>query len=173
MNIPFKKHKFVLVLFLSAILPLSSTGAEMVHGYVNPDFGGSPLNGAYLLSNAGAQNTFTAPQSKVSPASVASSGNTSTTLTTGQAFAQKLDTLYLNTLANNLVNNALGSASGTTTPTSGTGTGTNTASSVGTIKTFDTGINTVTVDTTNPSATNVTIMTDATGQKTVVTIPVQ
>lgn len=34
---------------------------EMVYTPVNPNFGGSPFNGAHLLSNAGAQNGFEAP----------------------------------------------------------------------------------------------------------------
>ncbi|QPJ61510.1 MAG: curli production assembly protein CsgF [Candidatus Nitronauta litoralis] len=34
---------------------------EIVYTPVNPNFGGSPFNGAYLLSNAGQQNGFEAP----------------------------------------------------------------------------------------------------------------
>lgn len=36
---------------------------EMVHNFVNPDFGGSPFNGAHLLANATAQNNFQAQSS--------------------------------------------------------------------------------------------------------------
>jgi curli production assembly/transport component CsgF len=37
--------------------PLGQAG-ELVHNFVNPDFGGSPFNGAPLLANATAQNSF-------------------------------------------------------------------------------------------------------------------
>lgn len=36
---------------------------ELVYTPINPSFGGSPLNGSYLLNKANAQNTTTAPSS--------------------------------------------------------------------------------------------------------------
>eukprot|EP01155_Anaeramoeba_flamelloides_P002177 Anaeramoba_flamelloidesa1057384_5.p1 GENE.a1057384_5~~a1057384_5.p1 ORF type:complete len:101 (-),score=8.39 a1057384_5:4-306(-) len=46
---------------LTALLLLSSPafGSELIYQPVNPSFGGSPLNGSYLLGNAQAQNDYT------------------------------------------------------------------------------------------------------------------
>lgn len=35
-----------------------ATGSELVYQPVNPAFGGNPINGSYLLSNAQSQNNF-------------------------------------------------------------------------------------------------------------------
>jgi len=143
-----------LTIISAVLLACPAQAAEMVHIYTNPDFGGSPLNGAYLLSNAAAQNTFTAPTSKTTSASSSSS----TTTTSGQQFATELNQLVLNALANNLVNQALGTNSSSTPTTPG-------------IKTFNTGVSQITVDTTSGTSTAVTIVDNASGTKTVVDIP--
>ena len=156
--------KHFLMFGFAVLLAGSACAAEMVHGYTNPDFGGSPLNGSYLLSNASAQNTYTAPTKPTLPtttsatsSSSSSASSSSTALTSGQLFTQELNQLIINGLANNLVNKALG---GTSSSTATPG-----------IKTFNTGLNQVTIDTTSGSATSVTITDNATGGKTVVDIP--
>jgi curli production assembly/transport component CsgF len=51
-------------IFSLSVLSLTSAGAwatELVYTPVNPSFGGSPLNGAWLLGNAQAQNDTSDP----------------------------------------------------------------------------------------------------------------
>ncbi|MDR3432639.1 MAG: curli production assembly/transport protein CsgF [Rouxiella aceris] len=52
----------ILLIILSAILfsPLS-WGGNMVFQFVNPNFGGNPNNGAFLLNEANAQNSYKDP----------------------------------------------------------------------------------------------------------------
>lgn len=57
-----KKTKLIrvfggVVTFLSPLV----MATELVYVPINPSFGGSPLNGAFLLSKANSQNTHTAP----------------------------------------------------------------------------------------------------------------
>jgi curli production assembly/transport component CsgF len=56
------KRKNVIV---GAVISLACTqmsfAQELVYTPINPSFGGSPLNGSYLLNKANAQNTKTAP----------------------------------------------------------------------------------------------------------------
>lgn len=54
MNRP--KQKFTGVFLAGLLLSFSATATELVYTPVNPSFGGSPLNGAWLLGNAQAQN---------------------------------------------------------------------------------------------------------------------
>ena len=126
---------------------------ELVAGFINPDFGGNPNNGGVLLSEASAQNGFTAPKTTTTTATSASS-SASTTPTSGQLFAQQLNQLVLNALANKLVSQAFGT--GTTTLPSNS--------------TINTGINTVTIQAVG-NGTQVTIVDNATGGQTVLNIP--
>ncbi|MDK2124943.1 curli assembly protein CsgF [Parachitinimonas caeni] len=48
-------------LLLGACLSLNAQAGELVYTPVNPNFGGSPLNGSYLLGVAQAQNRFKEP----------------------------------------------------------------------------------------------------------------
>ncbi|MGZ8216870.1 curli assembly protein CsgF [Methylomagnum sp.] len=41
---------------LALLAVTAAHGAELTHSFVNPSFGGNPLNGGYLLSNAASQN---------------------------------------------------------------------------------------------------------------------
>ena len=55
------------VLVLAISLPLIMNVAqstELVYTPINPSFGGSALNGSYLLNNANAQNDNTAKKTK-------------------------------------------------------------------------------------------------------------
>jgi len=44
-----------------AVIGEPAVAAELVYEPVNPNFGGSPLNGSFLLNEAQAQNDFTDP----------------------------------------------------------------------------------------------------------------
>jgi curli production assembly/transport component CsgF len=50
------QQKSASVLLAGLLLSASVTATELVYTPVNPSFGGSPLNGAWLLGNAQAQN---------------------------------------------------------------------------------------------------------------------
>lgn len=52
-------HRFILVLCLGMSASVSST--DLVYTPINPLFGGTPLNGSYLLGIANANNQHTAP----------------------------------------------------------------------------------------------------------------
>jgi len=51
---------FVCVLFLMP--SMTATATELVYTPINPSFGGSPLNGQWLLASAQAQNKLTEPK---------------------------------------------------------------------------------------------------------------
>lgn len=51
---------FLLVLTAMLFSPLS-WGGNLVFQYVNPNFGGNPNNGAFLLNEANAQNSYKDP----------------------------------------------------------------------------------------------------------------
>lgn len=66
--------------------------AELVHKFVNPNFGGSAFNGGPLLSNATAQNTYKEPTDSNSSNSV-------------DSFRDRLDRSILSRLSRILVDN--------------------------------------------------------------------
>ena len=49
-------HKALGTLLASLLLSAGASATELVYTPINPSFGGSPLNGAWLLGNAQAQN---------------------------------------------------------------------------------------------------------------------
>ncbi|WP_375666167.1 curli assembly protein CsgF [Stutzerimonas kunmingensis] len=49
-------HKALGTLLTSLLLSAGASATELVYTPINPSFGGSPLNGAWLLGNAQAQN---------------------------------------------------------------------------------------------------------------------
>jgi hypothetical protein len=53
------KHIPKLALALALNSPVQAT--ELTHHFVNPSFGGNPLNGVFLLNQADQQNNFTDP----------------------------------------------------------------------------------------------------------------
>ncbi len=55
MNRP--QQKFTGMLLAGLLLSAGASATELVYTPVNPSFGGSPLNGAWLLGNAQAQNS--------------------------------------------------------------------------------------------------------------------
>ncbi|WP_027859067.1 curli assembly protein CsgF [Marinobacterium jannaschii] len=67
--------------------------AELVYNPTNPSFGGNPLNGSYLLSNAQAQNDFKDPDVEEALA------NQRTAL---ERFSDSLESRLLNQLLNDI-----------------------------------------------------------------------
>ncbi len=109
---------------------------------INPNFGGSPFNAAPLLNSALAQNTLRAP------------GGDRTTLTTLEQFQASLDRAILSRLASNLVDEAFGGSTGELDP-----------------GTFNTGTNTIAIDTSDPNGTTLILTDNATGETTTIFIP--
>lgn len=143
--------RFALSGFIGLALALPTQAGELVHSFVNPSFGGNPLNGNYLLSSATAQNSHKAhPKTTTS----ASGGGGSSQPNSATQFAEQVDRLVMSSLANRLVTKAFGVGSGTLPASS----------------TFDTGVNTVTVEDTG-NGTRVTIVDNKTGGRSVITIP--
>jgi curli production assembly/transport component CsgF len=57
------KYK-ILALGLTTALSFGALSTELVYTPINPSFGGSPLNGSFLLNKANAQNTHSAPSNE-------------------------------------------------------------------------------------------------------------
>ncbi|NQZ24752.1 MAG: curli production assembly protein CsgF [Colwellia sp.] len=55
--------KLILALVISISVSGYASGSELVYKPINPSFGGSPLNGNFLLGKAQGQNKHKAPQS--------------------------------------------------------------------------------------------------------------
>jgi curli production assembly/transport component CsgF len=132
---------------LGLLAGTAAQGGELVHSFVNPDFGGNPLNGNYLLSNATAQNNH-----KPHPTTTAPSSTTSKKTTTAQRFQEMVDNLVISSLANRIVNKAFGT------------------STLPAMSSVDTGLNTISVQST-ASGTTVTIVDNKTGGRSVINIP--
>ena len=91
-------------LFLSSSLALFAAAAqatELVYSPTNPAFGGSPLNGPYLLSNAQSQNDHSDPDAP-------SFGSTSQTSSLDR-FTSSLQSRLLSQLLTDVGNGAGGS----------------------------------------------------------------
>jgi len=143
------------ILALSAMMLPIARGAELTHSFVNPNFGGSPFNYSNLMSGATAQNKFKAPTTTGSAASAAAAA--SKAKTSADLFAEQFNALLLNRLANRLVDQAVGGTSGSTTPQD---------------TVFNTGVNTIMLEGGAGSAsTRVTIIDNATGNRTVLDVP--
>jgi curli production assembly/transport component CsgF len=138
----------------SAVFVLVSSACcdagELVHNFVNPSFGGNPLNGSYLLSNASAQNDYKDSQTTTSKKKTTTSSSSS-----AQVFAQQVDRLVTAALASRLVSNAFGVDPNALPDT---------------ISTLNTGLNTITVTPTE-TGTEVTIVDNATGARSVIFVP--
>ncbi len=74
---------------------------NLLYQPVNPAFGGSPLNGGWLQSEAAAQNIPQAAQQRRQQLLNAET-NRSTNLTPGQVFAQQLQSQLYSSLANQI-----------------------------------------------------------------------
>lgn len=78
-----------------------SLAGNLLYQPVNPAFGGSPLNGGWLQSEAAAQNIPQAAQQRRQQLLNAET-NRSTNLTPGQVFAQQLQSQLYSSLANQI-----------------------------------------------------------------------
>jgi curli production assembly/transport component CsgF len=124
--------------------PLSYAG-ELVHEFVNPDFGGSAFNGAPLLANASAQNSF-------QPKSTGTTGYVAPVpKTAAETFQANLNSQILNKLSQVILNKAF------------PGTGTNQTLPVGTSTMGNYTIN-------NDTANNSITVTDSTTGTVLVTL---
>jgi curli production assembly/transport component CsgF len=142
-------HARLTAALLWGLIPGAGAG-ELTHTFVNPDFGGSPLNGSYLLANATAQNDHKAHVKPTASTTASASSKTDS----ATQFAQQVNQLVMSNLAYRLVGQAFGSS----------GEPIKSGSSI------DTGINTVTVDA-YEGGTRITITDNSTGGKSVITIP--
>ena len=91
------KRKWMGALFAAGLL-FSAQGAfadEMVYQPVNPNFGGSPLNGSFLLNQALAQNDHKEAESSI-PSSLSNS------------LEAQLERALVNRLSRDLIDNAFG-----------------------------------------------------------------
>jgi len=68
--------------------------SELVYTPINPSFGGNPLNGSWLLSNAQAQNDYSASSS--------SSSSSATGLSTLERFTSQLQSQLLSQVLSNI-----------------------------------------------------------------------
>lgn len=141
------------LLVLAGLTATAVSAGEMQHGFTNPSFGGSPLNGSTLLSEASAQNGHKPPRTaSPSNSTTATRKTTTPTITAAERFQQMVDNLVLSSLATRIVDKAFGR---TDLPESST---------------INTGLNTVSVQAT-VGGTTVTIVDNKTGGKSVITIP--
>ncbi len=147
----------ILVLIsLLTITPQFVESTEMDHRFINPDFGGSPLNGPVLLNAANAQNFFKAP----TPASTTSSGAGSSAKSVSQgalnSFKTQLESMVLNKLALEITNQLFPSNGTTSSVQTGTY---NFGDYVVTISNATGGLNVNVSDVVAGTSTNITIPT--------------
>lgn len=83
----------LLVLSINSLLIANVFASELIYQPINPSFGGSPLNGSYLLNKAQAQNKHKA---SVEPKSYA------------EKFQESLERAYINKMVRELTNGTVG-----------------------------------------------------------------
>ena len=93
-------YKIVTLAVLLTGCHLSYAG-ELVHEFVNPDFGGSAFNGPPLLANATAQNSFEPKKSTATPGYVPPVPKTA-----AETFQANLNNQILNKLSQVILNKA-------------------------------------------------------------------
>lgn len=52
------KRLFRIIIILLVVMPAPAIASELRFNFVNPSFGGNPMNGQWLLNTAAAQNDF-------------------------------------------------------------------------------------------------------------------
>lgn len=98
------------LLAVTALLALATTGAQagnLIYQPVNPAFGGSPLNGTWLQSEATAQNFYQREETRRNSIQSALQQQT-TKQTPGQIFAQQLQSQLYSSLANKITSAIFG-----------------------------------------------------------------
>ncbi len=133
----------IIVFCFSVWVAGSAQAEDLVYRPVNPNFGGNALNGRFLLDQAILQDKNKDPGQP--------GGSGLSRSTSAESFAERLDRAILSRLSRDLVANAFGEQ--------GIEDGT-----------FDTGINTIVVETT-VDATFITITDNETGETTTIEIP--
>ena len=102
------KYASLIPVILLTAAPQFAGATELDHRFINPAFGGNPLNGTYLLNSAQAQNTFKPPTP--SPTNPTNTSNPGTTPATSAAqsnldsFKSSLERTVLNKLSQNITN---------------------------------------------------------------------
>lgn len=97
-------------LILLACLAVTASAAQagsLVYQPVNPAFGGSPLNGSWLQSEASAQNFYQREEQRRQQIGSALQ-SISTAQTPGQIFAQQLQSQLYSSLANRITQSIFG-----------------------------------------------------------------
>ena len=129
-------------------LAAPTSAGELVYRPVNPNFGGSPLNGQHLLNNATLQDDHEDPRSRDSLAQ-----RTASSLRAGDSFQDRVDRLVLNQLSRQILGNLTDPDTGLLVP-----------------GTIDTGISTIEI-TDLGADLEVVITNNATGETTRVLVP--
>ncbi|MDV2983728.1 UNVERIFIED_CONTAM: curli assembly protein CsgF [Methylobacteriaceae bacterium AG10] len=84
------------------LLAAPSQAGNLVYQAANPAFGGNPLNGSWLQSEAQAQNIPQAAQQRQQQLFSTGTSRGISTLTPGQIFAQQLQSQLYSSLANQI-----------------------------------------------------------------------
>lgn len=97
----------------TALLALAANGAQagnLIYQPVNPAFGGSPLNGTWLQSEATAQNFYQREEQRRNSiqSALQSQAQSQTRQSPGQIFAQQLQSQLYSSLANKITSAIFG-----------------------------------------------------------------
>jgi len=149
------KGKIPFLIFVLTVAPQLAESTEMDHHFINPNFGGNPLNGPNLLNEANAQNFFKAPTTTSATSSTAS---TAKSVSQGalNSFKTQLESMVLNKLALEITNQLFPSNGGTNSVQTGTY---NFGDYVVTISNATGGLNVNVSDVVAGTSTNITIPT--------------
>ena len=149
------KSKIPLLIFILTVAPQLAESTEMDHRFINPNFGGNPLNGPNLLNEANAQNFFKAPTTTSATSSTAS---TAKSVSQGalNSFKTQLESMVLNKLALEITNQLFPSNGSTSSVQTGTY---NFGDYVVTISNATGGLNVNVSDVVAGTSTNITIPT--------------
>ena len=149
------KGKIPFLIFVLTVAPQLAKSTEMDHHFINPNFGGNPLNGPNLLNEANAQNFFKAPTTTSATSSTASTA-TSVSQSALNSFKTQLESMVLNKLALEITNQLFPSNGSTSSVQTGTY---NFGDYVVTISNATGGLNVNVSDVVAGTSTNITIPT--------------
>lgn len=96
------KTRFLAAGVLLALSAGPVLAGNLIYQPVNPAFGGSPLNGGWLQSEATAQNLPQAREQRLNQLFGTQGGRNGLNLTQGQLFAQQLQSQLFSSLANQI-----------------------------------------------------------------------
>ena len=150
------KGKIPFLIFVLTVAPQLAESTEMDHRFINPNFGGNPLNGPVLLNSANAQNFFKAPSTASTTSSGAGSSAKSVSQSALNSFKTQLESMVLNKLALEITNQLFPSNGSTSSVQTGTY---NFGDYVVTISNATGGLNVNVSDVVAGTSTNITIPT--------------